>query len=208
MTLSKPMVKKYKWGALHDKVRAVAQALLDGQKPSARAIAEKYNCTVNYAHYIVKEARKLTGIAKTPSSGGKQSKPPSNRKLRMQAQEQIIYAPPANMVVTMEEPKVDGDLIKFGDEVGSLVLVDVGNGKGRWVKKEEPKADMVNHPPHYTAGGIETIDFIQAKLTPEEFRGYLRGNILKYSSRAGLKGDAAEDLGKMVWYANKLKSLS
>ena len=167
MTLSKPMVKKYKWGALHDKVRAVAQALLDGQKPSARAIAEKYNCTVNYAHYIVKEARKLTGIAKTPSSGGKQSKPPSNRKLRMQEQAQIIN-------ITMEEPE----------------------------------ADMVNHPPHYTAGGIETIDFIQAKLTPEEFRGYLRGNILKYSSRAGLKGDAAEDLGKMVWYANKLKSLS
>jgi hypothetical protein len=73
---------------------------------------------------------------------------------------------------------------------------------------EEPKADMVNHPPHYTAGGIETIDYIQAKLTPEEFRGYLRGNILKYSSRAGLKGDADEDLSKMVWYANKLKSLS
>jgi hypothetical protein len=76
------------------------------------------------------------------------------------------------------------------------------------ITMEEPKADMVNHPPHYTAGGIETIDFIQAKLTPEEFRGYLRGNILKYSSRAGLKGDADEDLGKMVWYANKLKSLS
>ena len=78
------------------------------------------------------------------------------------------------------------------------------------ITMEEPEVevDMVNHPPHYTAGGIETIDYIQAKLTPEEFRGYLRGNILKYSSRAGLKGDADEDLGKMVWYANKLKSLS
>jgi hypothetical protein len=75
---------------------------------------------------------------------------------------------------------------------------------------EEPKAevDMVNHPPHYTAGGIETIDYIQAKLTPEEFRGYLRGNILKYSSRAGLKGDAMQDIDKMVWYANKLQQTS
>lgn len=177
MTLSKPMVKKYKWGALHDKVRAVAQALRNGQKPSAKAIAEKYNCTNNYAYYIIKEARKLTGITKPPSKSGNQSKSPSNRKLRMQ--EQIIYAPPANMVVAPMP-----------------------------ITMEEPKADMVNHPPHYTAGGIETIDFIQAKLTPEEFRGYLRGNILKYSSRAGLKGDATEDLSKMVWYANKLKSLS
>jgi len=76
------------------------------------------------------------------------------------------------------------------------------------VTMEEPKVDMVNAPPHYTAGGIETIDYIQAKLTPEEFRGYLRGNILKYSSRAGLKGDAGEDIDKMVWYANKLQQTS
>lgn len=73
------------------------------------------------------------------------------------------------------------------------------------ITMEEPKADMVNHPPHYTVGGIEVIDFIKAKLTTEEFRGYLQGNILKYSSRVGFKGDAAEDVGKLIWYANKLQ---
>jgi hypothetical protein len=72
---------------------------------------------------------------------------------------------------------------------------------------EEPKieVDMVNSPPHYKVGGIEVIDFIQAKLTTEEFRGYLQGNVLKYSSRVGYKGDASEDLAKLVWYANKLQ---
>jgi hypothetical protein len=71
----------------------------------------------------------------------------------------------------------------------------------------EPKVevDMVNSPPHYKVGGIEVIDFIQAKLTTEEFRGYLQGNVLKYSSRVGYKGDASEDLAKLVWYANKLQ---
>ena len=49
------------------------------------------------------------------------------------------------------------------------------------------KPDMVNSPPHYTVGGIETIDYIQAKLTPEEFRGYLKGSCIKYSSRLGQK---------------------
>jgi len=64
--------------------------------------------------------------------------------------------------------------------------------------------DMVNSPPHYTDGGIETIDYIRAKLTPEEYRGYLRGSILKYSSRAGKKQNEAEDYKKAKWYLDKL----
>ena len=67
--------------------------------------------------------------------------------------------------------------------------------------------DMVNSPPHYKHGGIETIDFIKAKLTKEEYRGYLKGNVLKYASRAGHKGNAAEDAGKMAWYAQRLAEL-
>ena len=67
--------------------------------------------------------------------------------------------------------------------------------------------DPVNHPTHYTHGGIETIDFIQAKLTPEEFRGYLKGNILKYGSRIGHKDNDMQDAGKINWYTNKLRSV-
>jgi len=67
--------------------------------------------------------------------------------------------------------------------------------------------DPVNHPAHYTHGGIETIDFIQAKLTPEEFRGYLKGNILKYGSRIGHKDNDMQDAGKLAWYTNKLRSV-
>jgi hypothetical protein len=73
------------------------------------------------------------------------------------------------------------------------------------ITMEEPKIDVVNHPPHYKVGGIEVIDFIKAKLTPEEFRGYLKGNVLKYTSRAGHKDDVTQDIGKLVWYANKLQ---
>ena len=68
----------------------------------------------------------------------------------------------------------------------------------------EPKHDPVNHPAHYKVGGIETIDFIKAKLTPEEYRGYLKGNILKYGSRIGHKDAPAVDAGKIGWYANAL----
>lgn len=64
--------------------------------------------------------------------------------------------------------------------------------------------DNVKHPSHYTDGGIETIDYIRAKLTHEEFIGYCKGNVLKYMSRAGKKGDKVEDLKKASWYLNYL----
>jgi hypothetical protein len=60
------------------------------------------------------------------------------------------------------------------------------------------KADMVNHPPHYKAGGIETIDFIEAKNL-----GYNLGNVVKYVSRADLKGNKLEDLQKAKWYLDR-----
>ena len=65
--------------------------------------------------------------------------------------------------------------------------------------------DYVNKPPHYTAGGIECIDALQSALSPDEFRGFLKGNVLKYLWReAGKNG--TEDLLKAQWYLNKLLS--
>lgn len=58
--------------------------------------------------------------------------------------------------------------------------------------------DMVNHPPHYKAGGMETIDFIEAKEL-----GYHLGNVIKYVSRADHKGNKLEDLKKAQWYLNR-----
>lgn len=72
-----------------------------------------------------------------------------------------------------------------------------------WAGNGDP-VDMVNAPPHYTDGGIEAIDYLRAKLTPEEFRGFCKGNALKYLSRAGKKGDATEDYAKSAWYLARL----
>ena len=66
--------------------------------------------------------------------------------------------------------------------------------------------DNVNHPEHYTSGGIECIDAIEAALTPEEFRGFLKGNVLKYTWRERIKA-GVESLQKAQWYLNKLVSL-
>ena len=58
--------------------------------------------------------------------------------------------------------------------------------------------DMVNHPPHYKAGGMETIDFIEAKKL-----GYHLGNVVKYITRADHKGNKLEDLKKAQWYLSR-----
>lgn len=62
----------------------------------------------------------------------------------------------------------------------------------------KPK-DAVQNPGHYTSGDIECIDAIRAALTPEEFRGFCKGNVLKYTWRERLKnGD--QDMRKAARY--------
>jgi hypothetical protein len=62
----------------------------------------------------------------------------------------------------------------------------------------EPKVDPVNHPAHYKYGGIETIDFIEAKEL-----GYNLGNVVKYITRADHKGNRKQDLEKALWYLTR-----
>ena len=68
--------------------------------------------------------------------------------------------------------------------------------------------DMVVAPNHYLVGGIETIDFIQAKLSPEQFIGYCMGNALKYLSRANHKGGLDQDVQKAKVYLDWAASRS
>ena len=63
--------------------------------------------------------------------------------------------------------------------------------------------DNVNKPAHYRQGDIECIDAIRAALTPDEFRGYCKGNTLKYVWRERHKG-GTESLKKARWYLDRL----
>lgn len=65
--------------------------------------------------------------------------------------------------------------------------------------------DPVNKPKHYAiAPDVEAIDIIRSSLTPEQFKGYLLGNFLKYRLRAGDKGDLQQDIDKSNWYKREL----
>lgn len=66
--------------------------------------------------------------------------------------------------------------------------------------------DNINHPDHYTFGGVECIDAIRAALGDDRFLGYCEGNALKYLWRWRDKG-GLEDLEKAAWYIEKMRSV-
>ncbi len=67
--------------------------------------------------------------------------------------------------------------------------------------------DNIN-PDHYKQGGIETIEYMKAKMSKDEFYGYIKGNALKYISREGLKSekiiDKIDDCKKAIWYLEQM----
>jgi len=64
----------------------------------------------------------------------------------------------------------------------------------------------VDSPEHYNRNTVETIDLIRDSMEPQEFRGYLKGNIFKYVSRYRYKDqeNPVKDLLKARWYLEKL----
>ena len=123
---------------------------------------------------------------------------------------QVVYMTKKNML------EKERKLPKPGDIIGGLTLTKTDDNKLTWkrvatvssdtplpVTMQEPAADPVNHPAHYKVGGIETIDFIEAKKL-----GYNLGNVVKYITRADHKGNRKQDLEKALWYLTReLKSV-
>lgn len=106
---------------------------------------------------------------------------------------------PKKMVFKYEDGSLS-DLI--GKDIAEEYRSAIAATNLPFTDKYRPKieVDQVNSPPHYTSGGIETIDFIEAKNL-----NYNKGNAVKYISRAGLKNKETEivDLEKAIWYLNR-----
>ncbi len=67
--------------------------------------------------------------------------------------------------------------------------------------------DMVSHPSHYNQGSVECLDAIRSQLTAEEYRGFLRGTIVRYLWRLNHKGNPKQDARKAEFYLKRLTEL-
>ena len=144
----------------------------------AKAVGVSVNTVYQTTYNAKKKAKSLPMTAIKPSTNA----PNAQMSLALFSDPPKRGRPSKNKIVTPKE------MIKS--------VVD------RYNKSVEK--DSVNHPPHYKVGGIETIDFIEAKSL-----NYNLGNVVKYITRADHKGNKLEDLAKAQWYlARELKNLS
>lgn len=66
--------------------------------------------------------------------------------------------------------------------------------------------DPINHPPHYTAGPIKSIDVIEqtVRFAPTPMMRRLQWQILKYLLSMWLKANPLQDARKARWYLDRL----
>ena len=92
--------------------------------------------------------------------------------------------------------------------IGINMTGPVEYAKAHGIYNHVDKSDPVNSPLHYTQGGIECFDSIQASMSEESFTGFLKGNAMKYIWRYEKKGKAKQDLDKANWYLTRLRGMT
>ena len=92
----------------------------------------------------------------------------------------------------------------YPDDIEKNYEIIFGNAED--TDNEKKSEDMVNHPSHYTHGGVECIDAITSALSSYEdsVDSWLVGQVIKYLWRAPLKGKYEEDIKKAQFYLNRL----
>ena len=117
-----------------------------------------------------------------------------------QDEPQGVYIP------AIDDPKPKHSKVKLTQlmQYGSPIIVN-NEDTPEALTEDTEEPDMVNHPPHYNIHNMETIDAIEQTMTPDEVRGYYKGNIKKYTDRYRYK-DGMKDLGKLVFYSKRLEA--
>ena len=80
---------------------------------------------------------------------------------------------------------------------------DICDNLSRWQSNKEDKpidTGTATSSPHYNKLVLQPIEMNQLCLTKEEFIGFLKGNIIKYSMRCGLKDEVEKEQNKIRQY--------
>ena len=155
-------------------------------KAKSADVAKAIGVTTAYVATVMWTAKKKAKVAKVAKKKAK----PNWKTIAFASSEIPFYADS----VTDTTPN---RMAQLAYEAGKKYRME-GSESDRQIEMFEPKADPVNNPAHYTVGGIETIDFIEAKKL-----GYNLGNVVKYLTRADHKGNKLEDLRKAQWYLTR-----
>ena len=116
-----------------------------------------------------------------------------------------LLIPESSLTILAEKvPKVRSAMYSWKDSFDVVRTNEKAIMEEFHIKKENQE-DMTNPSYYNVEGASQPIEDMEALMTPEQFEGFLWGNIIKYSKRFGRKGDKILTLGKIVWYADRLK---
>lgn len=150
---------------------------------SAKELQSKFNCSVSMAYRLIQESKKadtdkeIKAVIDYFTLGGQDKMADDAHK----------HLDDLENAATLQQMKDDAK--KSSPRLG--LNVDIF---------KPIEIDTVNHPPHYKVGGIETIDFIEAKGLDNH---YHLANAIKYISRAPYKNNYLEDVKKAAWYLQR-----
>jgi hypothetical protein len=103
-------------------------------------------------------------------------------------------------IPAIESKSIDNAMVACHTFVNQPYITDTAEN----LNAEE---DVVNNPSHYNTGNIECIEAIEESMSSVAFKGYLKGNCMKYLWRYDLKGKQVEDLEKAGWYLRRLTAM-
>jgi len=157
------------------KAAQVRSYVAKNPKATPKEVAEAIGVGLQYVYTVLWNAKKKAKVVKTTLTLKREGAPRKGVTLDM----------------------IKGAIASLKEE--KPLIMEYTPPKQEQIDMFEPEFDdLVNHPAHYKVGGIETIDFIEAKKL-----NYNIGNVVKYLTRADHKGNKLEDLRKAQWYLTR-----
>ena len=163
-------------------------------KAKSADVAKAIGVTPAYVATVLWNAKKKAKVAKVAKKKSKVDLSPALKFLEGRAQAQKENWKQLGLF-SSDVPMGKDTVTKLSPNRMAQLAYEAGKAKFRM---EGDRSDAVNHPAHYKVGGIETIDFIEAKKL-----GYNLGNVVKYITRADHKDNKLEDLRKAQWYLTR-----
>ena len=180
-----------------NKAQRIREYIAANPKVVAKDVAKTLGVTLQYVYSVMYKVKAKAKVKKSRKVSKKLGRP--RKVTEASANWKTIALASSNIPfykdsVTDTTPK---RMAQLAYEAGKKYRMEGSEGQ-RQIEMFEPKPDAVNHPAHYKVGGIETIDFIEAKKL-----GYNLGNVVKYITRADHKDNKMEDLRKAQWYLTR-----
>ena len=169
----------------------------------ATTIAKKMGVDRQYVYTVMWNMKNKTKLAKKAKSLGKPMTLKEIKAATKRVQDKFFPEPNWKTIAfgSSDIPFYEDSVTDTTPNRMAELAYEAGiaTAKLEGVAAYEPmKPDAVNHPAHYKVGGIETIDFIEAKKL-----NYNIGNVIKYLTRADHKGNRKQDLEKAKWYLER-----